>query len=169
MFSVARAAWMFRYFGAGNVRILNGGLKQWTSEGKKLESGDQAKNGEPVSEGIFDYQVQNSNKVILDIKDMHNAASDLYHQKDGAIQVVDARSGERFNGTVAEPRPECRSGSIKNSLNVPFNLLVNSETGMMKSDEEIRAVFEKQGVNMDKPIINTCGSGVTACVLELGQ
>ena len=54
MFSVARAAWMFRYFG-GNVRILNGGLKQWTNEGKKLESGDQPKNGEPVAEGTFDY------------------------------------------------------------------------------------------------------------------
>lgn len=61
---------------------------------------------------------------------------------------MDARSAERFNGTVAEPRPGVRSGSIKNSLNVPFNLLVNSETGMMKSDEEIRAVFEKQGVDI---------------------
>lgn len=141
MFSVARAAWMFRYFG-GNVRILNGGLKQWTNEGKKLESGDQPKNGEPVAEGTFNYQVENPNKVITDIKDMHRAADDLYHQKDGAIQVLDARSAERFNGTVAEPRPECRSGSIKNSLNSPFNLLVNSETGMMKSDEEIKAVFE---------------------------
>jgi len=100
---------------------------------------------------------------------MHNAAHDLYHSKDGAIQVVDARSAERFTGAVAEPRAGVRSGGIKNANNVPFNLLVDPATGMMRSDEEIRAVFEKQGVNMDKPIINTCGSGVTACVLELGQ
>lgn len=84
MFSVARAAWMFRYFG-GNVRILNGGLKQWTSEGKQLQSGDQPKNGEPVAEGTFDYQVKNASKVITDIKVMHNAANDLYNLKDGAI------------------------------------------------------------------------------------
>ena len=58
MFSVARAAWMFRYFGAGNVRILNGGLKKWTAEGRNLESGEQAKDGEPVTKGIFDYKVE---------------------------------------------------------------------------------------------------------------
>jgi thiosulfate/3-mercaptopyruvate sulfurtransferase len=82
---------------------------------------------------------------------------------------VDARSEARFTGSVAEPRAGVRSGSIKNSLNVPFNILVDSETGMMKSDDELRSIFNQQGVDLTKPIINSCGSGVTACVLELGQ
>ena len=88
---------MFRYFG-GNVRILDGGFKAWSAESRGMtsrlydQSGDQLRNGEPVTEGTFDYHIKNPLKVITDIEDMHKVAADLYHKKDGAIQVVDARS-----------------------------------------------------------------------------
>lgn len=132
MFSVARAAWMLRYFGAQNVRILNGGLKKWIKEDRPL-----AKNAaqQPVSaDGDFGFSVKDPSRCILDIKQMHSVAKELYHGgSSGKVQVLDARSADRFNAKVAEPRPGVRSGSIRNSINVPFNLLVN-EDGTFKSE-----------------------------------
>ena len=97
---------------------------------------------------------------------MHKIAGQLFCE-DTSTQVLDARGAARFNGEVPEPRPGVRSGSIKNSLNLPFNKLVN-EDGTFKLNEELQEIFKSTGVDLSKPIINTCGSGVTACVLELG-
>jgi thiosulfate/3-mercaptopyruvate sulfurtransferase len=80
---------------------------------------------------------------------------------------LDARGAPRFNGEVPEPRPGVRSGCIKNSINLPFTKLVN-EDGTLKSNEELREIFKSRDIDFSNQIINTCGSGVTACVLELG-
>ena len=100
---------------------------------------------------------------------MHAIAKDLYKRGSisGPVQVLDARGAPRFNGEVAEPRQGVRSGSIKNSINVPFNLLVNDD-GTFKNEEELNIIFADRGVNYDSEIVNSCGSGVTACVVELG-
>jgi thiosulfate/3-mercaptopyruvate sulfurtransferase len=102
----------------------------------------------------------------MDIKVMHKLAEQLFNE-DTSTQVLDARSKERYNGEVAEPRAGVRSGCIKNSLNVPFNCLVNAEDGTLKSDEELSQILKDIGVDFSKPIVNTCGSGVTACVINL--
>ena len=100
---------------------------------------------------------------------MHAAANLLYHGNQGELQIVDARGAPRFLGKVDEPRAGVRKGNIKNSINVPFNLLV-AENGTMKSENDLKQVFLDAGINLNpgEPIINTCGSGVTACVVDLG-
>ena len=99
---------------------------------------------------------------------MHSAAKELYNGTQGELQVLDARAPARFNGEAKEPRAGVRSGSIKNSINVPFNIL--QENGCMKGEEDLKKAFSDQGVNLNAsvPIINTCGSGVTACIVDLG-
>jgi len=81
---------------------------------------------------------------------------------------VDARGKARFDGTVPEPRPGLRGGHIKNSINLPFTELLNPD-GTFKTEQEIKVIFENAGINTDKPTVNTCGSGVTACAVELAQ
>ena len=98
---------------------------------------------------------------------MHNAAQDLLLKKPGSPQILDARGPDRFNGSVPEPRPGVRSGNIPGSINVPFSMLVNPD-GTMKTDDELAVVFQQQGVNPSQATINTCGSGVTACIIDLG-
>ena len=97
---------------------------------------------------------------------MYAAAKDIHNKKTDE-QIVDARSAGRFNGTAPEPRAGLRGGHISGSINLPFNLLIN-EDGTMKSDEELAAVFKDTGIDVSKPVLNTCGSGVTAAVVSLG-
>jgi thiosulfate/3-mercaptopyruvate sulfurtransferase len=86
----------------------------------------------------------------------------------GSEQIVDARAPERFRGEAPEPRPGLRAGHIPGSRNVPFTETLNAD-GTMKGAEALRALFEEAGVDLSKPIVNSCGSGVTACVLALAQ
>ena len=157
---------MFRYFGAKNVRILNGGFKKWVHEHRKTASGQQTLHVSPVSIGVFDYKVADPEKCILDINEIYSVARDIHHKKTD-VQIVDARSAGRFNGTAPEPRPGLRGGHIAGSLNLPFNLLINDD-GTFKSDEEIATAFKEAGVDISKPILNSCGTGVTAAVVSLG-
>jgi thiosulfate/3-mercaptopyruvate sulfurtransferase len=149
-----RAWWMFLSYGHDKVRILDGGLKKWRAEGRPVESG--AVTPKPATfEAAYDA------RRVRSIGDMiANVAS-------RAEQVIDARAGERFEGRVAEPRPGLRSGHIPNSRNLPYNLLFDAATGAMKPLEELRRVFAGAGVDMDKPIVTSCGSGVSAAVLTL--
>lgn len=110
-------------------------------------------------------------RVILDIGEVHALAGKLYHAESPQsvdFQIVDARGKARFDGTVKEPRPGLRSGHIKNSINLPFTDLLNPD-GTFKTTDEVAALFQAHGISSTKPTINSCGSGVTACVLELGQ
>ncbi|CAN0563417.1 unnamed protein product [Laminaria digitata] len=87
----------------------------------------------------------------------------------GAAQVLDARSAGRFAGADPEPRPECRSGHIPGSFNLPFNTLIDPETSMVRPADELSARLGESGIDTGRPVVTTCGSGITACVLALAM
>lgn len=151
-FSTAARAWfMFKNFGHESVSILNGGLPKWLSEKRPMDQ-------DIVAFGNSHYNATKDESRIRNIEDIR---CNIDNQNE---QVVDARAAGRFNGTAPEPRPESRSGHIPGSYNVPFNILLN-EDRTYKSKDELKAAFVDAGVDLDKPIITSCGSGVTACVL----
>jgi thiosulfate/3-mercaptopyruvate sulfurtransferase len=149
-----RAWWMFLSFGHNNVRILNGGLKKWVAEGRKVEHG-QVTPKPATFKAVFDARRTRSMQQLIE-----NLAS-------RAEQVIDARANERYQGKVAEPRPGLRSGHIPGSLSLPYNNLFDAATGTMKSTDKLRAAFLGTGVKLDAPIVTSCGSGVSAAVLTL--
>ena len=150
LFSAARVWWTFRIFGAKSVHVLDGGLPKWKAEGHALESGE----AKPKAKK-FTAEMNVAAVALLD--DVRMALAD------DSAQVVDARSAERFAGKAPEPRPGLRSGHMPRSFNLPYDRLI--ENGRLKSREKIAAAFGAAGVDLDKPIITTCGSGVTAAVL----
>ena len=152
LYSAARVWWTFRIFGARNVLILDGGLPKWTAEGRPLEKGDGKR---PPKKFTAEMNVG----PVAMLADVRMALT-----SEGA-QVVDARSAERFSGKAPEPRPGLRSGHMPGSLNVPYSRLV--ENGRLLPRERIQAAFVEAGVDLDKPIITTCGSGLTAAILTL--
>ena len=148
-----RAWWMFLSFGK-NVRVLNGGLKKWVAEGRKVESGQVTPKPSTFKASFDARRVRSIQQMIA------NVAS-------RAEQVIDARANERYQGKAAEPRPGIRAGHIPGSLNLPYNNLFNAATGEMKPLEEMRAAFLGAGVKLDAPIVTSCGSGVSAGVLTI--
>ena len=149
-----RAWWMFLSFGHTNVRVLNGGLKKWIAEGRKVEKGEAAP--KPATfKASFDARRTRSMQQLID-----NLAG-------RTEQVIDARANERYQGKVAEPRAGLRSGHIPGSLNLPYANLFDAGTGTMKSTDELRAAFLGTGLKLDAPVVTSCGSGVSALVLTL--
>lgn len=153
VFSAPRVWWLFRLMGQANVAVLDGGLKKWVAEGREVED---------LPPMIRDRHmtVRFQNQMVKDATQVAAAA------KLGSPQIVDARAPERFTGSVPEPREGLRSGRIPGSRNVFFKTLLN-EDGTMKEPEALKAAFLAGGVDLDKPVITTCGSGITACVLAL--
>ncbi|MEH2519739.1 thiosulfate/3-mercaptopyruvate sulfurtransferase [Bradyrhizobium sp. AZCC 1610] len=148
-----RVWWMFLSFGK-DVRVLNGGLKKWVAEGRKVEKGEVTP--KPATfRATFDARRTRS---------MQQLVANLSSR---AEQVIDARANERYQGKVAEPRPGLRSGHIPGSLSLPYNNLFDASTGTMKSLDELRTAFLGAGVKLDVPIVTSCGSGVSAAVLTL--
>jgi thiosulfate/3-mercaptopyruvate sulfurtransferase len=152
-FSAPRAWWMFRVMGCDDVAVLNGGLVKWRDEGRPLEALAPPKRTERH------FTVRKNAALVRDVSDMKRAATT------GSPQIVDARGEPRFRGVMQEPREVPRLGHIPGSYNVPFKSLVTEATGVLKSCAEIESIFETAGVNLSKPVVTTCGSGVTACVL----
>lgn len=150
-----RVWWMFRTFGHANVRVLDGGLKKWRAEGRPLASGAPAPSRPAQFEARFDPQRLRAKAELI---------ANLAARRE---QVVDARARERFEGAVVEPWPGRRSGRIPGSYNVPFGTLLDAQTGAMKGLDDIRAAFETAGVDLARPIVTSCGSGVSAAVLTL--
>ncbi len=149
-----RVWWMFLSYGHDKVRVLDGGLKKWRAEDRPVQSG--AVTPKPVT-----FRVSFDSKRVRTIQQMiDNVAR-------GAEQVIDARSGERFEGGVAEPRPGLRSGHIPGSRSLPYNDLFDPKTGAMKPLDDLRKAFAGAGVDTERPIVTTCGSGVSALVLTL--
>ena len=148
-----RVWWMFLSFGK-EVRILNGGLKKWIAEGRKVEKGEVTP--KPATfKAAFDARRTRS---------MQQLEANLASR---AEQVIDARANERYQGKVAEPRPGLRSGHIPGSLSLPYNNLFDAATGTMKSLDDLRTAFSGAGVKLEAPIVTSCGSGVSAAVLTL--
>jgi thiosulfate/3-mercaptopyruvate sulfurtransferase len=152
----ARVWWMFRVMGHADVAVLDGGFEAWRAAGGAVEDLP------PHFMADRHFTVRPRRDLVRDLDQMMQTVSGA------SAQIVDARSAPRFRGEAAEPRPGLRSGHIPGSLSVPYSQLIAAD-GRLKSDAELRAEFEKAGVDLSKPIINTCGSGVTAAVLALAQ
>jgi thiosulfate/3-mercaptopyruvate sulfurtransferase len=149
-----RAWWMFLSFGHPGVKVLDGGLQKWLREGRPTHSGKvTAKPGK--FQAKFDSSYLRSEQQLVGNLATH------------AEQLVDARPRPRFEGIVAEPWPGRRSGHIPGSRSVPYAGLFDATTGAMKPLEDLRKAFAAAGVDMTKPIVTTCGSGVSALVLTL--
>jgi thiosulfate/3-mercaptopyruvate sulfurtransferase len=149
-----RAWWMFLSYGHNNVRILNGGLKKWRSEGRAVESGEVKP--KPAS---FEASYDGTR-----LRSMQQLVANLDSRLE---QVIDARPAERFEGRAAEPRPGIRSGHIPGARNVPYAQLFDAATGVMKPLDDLKQAFVRAGVKLDEPIVTSCGSGVSAGVLTL--
>lgn len=152
--SAARAWYMLKLFGAHNVAILDGGLAKWKAEGRELAQGRESLRHRHFTVWQDDKQVR-SKAQILENLGTH------------VEQVIDARGAPRFTGAEAEPRAGMASGHIPGSRNVHYATLFNPD-GTFKDKAGIRAAFEAAGIDLDQPIVTTCGSGMTACVLAFG-
>lgn len=148
----ARVWWTLRLFGAKDVKLLDGGLQRWRGERRPLQSGWP----EPAPR-VFTRHFDPSGAVAA--KDVLSAS------ETGSAQIVDARGAARFTGEAPEPRPGLRSGHIPRSRNVPWSLV--AAEGRIKSPVAVKAAFAAAGVDLARPVITTCGSGVTAAILLL--
>lgn len=153
LFSAARVWWLFRHMGQMDVAVLDGGLPKWIAEGHPTED---------LPPMIRDRHMTARRDATL-VKDVTQVA---LASKLNQAEIVDARAAERFRGETEEPREGLRSGHIPNSKNVPFKTLLN-EDSTFKSPDDLRAVFTDAGVDLNRPVITTCGSGVTAAILSL--
>lgn len=152
--SAARVWWLFRLMGQSNIAVLDGGLPKWLAEGRETEDLPPV-----IRDRHMTVRVQNH--LVRDVTQVSSAA------KLGDHEIIDARAAARFRGEVPEPREGLRSGHIPGSKNTPYTDLLQAD-GTLKEPEELRSVFEAAGVDLNKPAITTCGSGVTAAVLSLG-
>ena len=153
--SAARGWWLMKLFGHDNVAVLDGGLPRWLAEGRATESGD-AKSAAPTS-----YTPDFRADLVKGIGDVKRIVAS------GSALILDARAKGRFDGTAPEPRPGLPSGHMPGAKSVPFNELLNADF-TMKDAATLRARFAAAGVDGAKPIVTSCGTGVTACILALG-
>jgi thiosulfate/3-mercaptopyruvate sulfurtransferase len=152
LYAAARVWWTLRAYGVKDVRILEGGLPRWIKEGRPLKSGDADPKPRAFTPRLEDH-------FVASLEEVRAALAT------GSAQVVDARPADRFRGEVTEPRPGVRSGRIPGSFNLPFADII--ERGSLKSPAALKAEFASHKINLDIPIITTCGSGVTAAILAL--
>jgi thiosulfate/3-mercaptopyruvate sulfurtransferase len=154
IYSAARVWWTFRVMGVEDVTVLNGGLPKWKREGLPLES------GEPRLRSARHFTSRRNADLVRDVSDMKALI------KDRSAEIVDARSAERFFGHAQEPRAGLRSGHIPGAHNLPYARLFRQD-GTLKSPAQIEALFSEAGVDLSKPVVASCGSGITASVLAL--
>ena len=152
LYSAARVWWMFRTMGHEDVAVLNGGLKKWKAEGRPLED------LEPPTRTPRHFTARFNASLVRDRDDVKAL---IGHPK---IQIVDARAAERFEGKAIEPRPGLRSGHIPSARSLPFGRLLQTD-GTLKSAAELRRLFGEAGIDIDRPVVASCGSGVTAGVV----
>ncbi|MBI3703458.1 MAG: 3-mercaptopyruvate sulfurtransferase [Rhizobiales bacterium] len=150
LYSAPRVWWTLRIFGARQVFILDGGLPAWKAEGRPLESGE-------VKRPPRAFNAKMDTGAVAMVSDVQMALGD------GSAQVLDARSAGRFAGREPEPRAGLRSGHMPGAFNLPFAELIDN--GRLAARDTIAAAFKKAGVDTDKPVITSCGSGVTAAIL----
>ncbi len=161
MYSSGRVWWMFRTMGHENVSVVNGGLKKWKAEGRPVSGAPTPAPAARTFKATF------NPARVRDAEQVKNLIGDK------TVQIIDARAAARYAGTVPEPRAGLRSGHIPSSKSVPFTTLLNAD-GSLKSETELRAIFEAAGIDVTRPAVASCGSGVTAGVIafalaQLGQ
>ena len=152
LFSAARVWWNFRIMGAANTYVLSGGLPKWVSESR------------PLAAGLTTWPHQTFN-ARFSSNSVVTSTDVLEALGNNSVQIVDMRPAERFSGAVAEPRPGMRSGHMPGAINLPFSSL--TEQGELISPPDLHSLFSELGLDVSKPIISTCGSGVTAPILNL--
>ncbi|KMW60414.1 Thiosulfate sulfurtransferase, rhodanese [Candidatus Rhodobacter oscarellae] len=153
LFSAARVWWLFRLMGKTDIAVLDGGFAKWQAEGRETEDLPPVMRDRHIT-------VSRQNHLVRDVTQVAAASKLRDHE------ILDARAPERFRGDAPEPREGLRAGHIPNSKNVPYKTLLNAD-GTMKAPNALRAAFEGAGVDLSKPAITTCGSGVTAAILSL--
>ena len=152
--AAARVWWTFRMFGHDQVAVLDGGLPKWEAEGRPVESGEA--NPAPV-----EFRAVPRPEMVRSLDQVRKIS------QQGTEQMVDARSAGRFTGAEPETWPGRRSGHIPGSLSLPWGDLIDPEQKTFRSPESVARAFADAGVELDKPVVTTCGSGVTAAVLAL--
>lgn len=157
LYSAPRGWWLLRLFGHEKVAVLDGGLPKWRAEGRATEAGPPAP--APAATFVPDLIARR----LAGIGDVKR----IVRQGGGGALILDARSRGRFDGTAAEPRPGLPSGHMPGAASLPFTDLVNADQ-TLKSPDELRALFAARGADDTRPLVTSCGTGVTACVLALG-
>ncbi|XP_048377164.1 3-mercaptopyruvate sulfurtransferase isoform X1 [Stegostoma tigrinum] len=149
MYCAPRVWWMFRAFGHSRVSVLDGGLLNWCRDGFQVTS-------ELRRYPVAEYKA-NAKPCVKTYREI------LDNIRSKQFQLVDARSEGRFKGTEPEPREGIEPGHIPNSINIPFNMFLDPETRRMKSEKELLHLFEDHNIDLKKPLVGTCGTGITAC------
>ncbi|KAK4715107.1 hypothetical protein R3W88_021014 [Solanum pinnatisectum] len=175
IFSAARVWWMFRVFGHDRVWVLDGGLPRWRASGYDVESsasGDAILKASAASEAIEKvYQRQAVAPITFQTKFQPHLVWTLdqvwKNIEETTYQHIDARSKARFDGVAPEPRKGIRSGHVPGSKCIPFSQMLDGSQTLL-SNEELKKKFDQEGISLDKPIVTSCGTGVTACILALG-
>jgi thiosulfate/3-mercaptopyruvate sulfurtransferase len=152
LFTAPRVAWMFRIYGASDVRILEGGLPRWKAEARPVTA-------ETPAPSPTRFEAKLDRAMVAALADVEKALST------GKAQVVDARPAPRFRGEAPEPRAGVRSGHMPGSLNLPFDVI--TADGALKSPADIRAAMAEAGIDPAKPVICSCGSGVSAAIIAM--
>ena len=155
--SSARGWWMLRLFGHDAVAVLDGGLPKWRREGRPVETGEGA--ARPAARFVADFRAERL-RGIGDVKR-------IVRQGGGEALILDARARGRFDGSAPEPRKELPSGHMPGAANLPSSELLNADL-TMKDPATLHRMFEAAGVTAERPVVTSCGSGVTACALALG-
>ncbi|WP_050528083.1 3-mercaptopyruvate sulfurtransferase [Pseudorhodobacter aquimaris] len=153
LFSAARVWWTFRLMGKVDVAVLDGGLPKWQAEGREIEDMPPMVRDRHIT-------VQRQSGLVKDVTQVAQAS------KLAVTEIIDARAAERFKGEAAEPRPGLRAGHIPNSKNLPYGELLNAD-GTMKAPDALKSAFKAAGIDLSKPAITTCGSGITAAIVSL--
>ena len=150
-----RVWWMFRTFGHDNIAVLDGGFNKWIAEDRPIEITVKTPPAVKFCSDFQDHMVRSVHHIL-----------DLIN-KGGDTQILDARGAGRFEGTAAEPRAGLRSGHMPGARNLPYDKLLN-ENGTLRATEQLQKLFGEAGIDLGRPVVTTCGSGVSAAVLLLG-
>ena len=156
LFTAARLWWMLKVFGHRDCAILDGGLPKWEREGRDLESGNPSRPAERH------FTPRRNGTMVKSLADVRQAIAD------GSAQIADARSPTRFRGEEPEPRPNMRVGHMPGAYNLHYASLLNAD-GTLKGAAGLKDAFASAGIDLAKPVITSCGSGVTAAILTLAM
>ena len=155
VWSAPRVWWTFRYFGHRDVAILDGGLPKWMDEGRPVDEGAHRPEERHFTARMDSFMLREKEQIQANLTSRRE-------------QVLDARPAAHFRGEASEPRQGLRRGHIPQSLNLPSSRLMDGESRCLRSPDALRGLFEEAGVSFAKPVVTTCGSGITAAILALG-